>query len=570
MNTQHNLISVLSALNVNAYFGVTGGGIIDLVRYLPPWSHAQSDQFYFNINEYLAGFSPIGYYLATKKPAACLVTTGAAEKLAGCGASDARFMGVPALYLFPLNQKNAERSAPLQDVSVFGMNIIAQYKAEFGEDVVIIDDVTTLCDKILTVQKILVNSRPAIVFFYPEILPQCATLKLPLISQEASVVDTQGLNTFIKKLANLSSSARIILYLSEEVGFNSQHWQLIADFADKLNAAVVYSVNGSNAAIGTLQRNLGHVLLGANQSALDVWQNFNDDDILVCLGIDVGEYYLNLQKLNAPKVWLFSNKKNTYGKIADSYQHRFTGEYYQIDGDIFANLSDFLAKSKSLNFTVINNTHLVNKVTNRSVNIDNAKQTDLIAFYEKLNKLWQPNTIAFDDICTAYRDRQAILPQPNPNVQFFTASQGSAMGSAFGMAVGAASADTRKKTFVFSGDGCFRYYAGCLSETVNLGLVVFIFRNDSYGFVKNFNDIFLLDADSQTNYYHCDLNSINYQTLSTSMGWDYFLLDLDLKNFTDIMNHAYKEAKCSILVEIKIKAEQTVGYNFRYDNLLKS
>ena len=47
---------------------------------------------------------------------ASIVTTGAAEKIVGCGATDARFLNIPALYILPLNNHTAEAKYPLQDV----------------------------------------------------------------------------------------------------------------------------------------------------------------------------------------------------------------------------------------------------------------------------------------------------------------------------------------------------------------------------------------------------------------------------------------------------------------------
>ena len=79
------------------------------------------------------------------------MTTGAAEKLVSSGASDARFMGVPAVYLLPLNTRASQDTAPMQDVSARGMNLFAQYQAEFGDDVVLINKVGLLADKLAAV-----------------------------------------------------------------------------------------------------------------------------------------------------------------------------------------------------------------------------------------------------------------------------------------------------------------------------------------------------------------------------------------------------------------------------------
>jgi acetolactate synthase-1/2/3 large subunit len=79
---------------------------------------------------------------------------------------------------------------------------------------------------------------------------------------------------------------------------------------------------------------------------------------------------------------------------------------------------------------------------------------DLIELYQCLDMLWQPNSIGFDDVCVAYRDRQSIIDRPNPNIRFYNLNQGSAMGGAFGLGLGAKLANFSQQVFIFSGDSC--------------------------------------------------------------------------------------------------------------------
>jgi acetolactate synthase-1/2/3 large subunit len=74
---------------------------------------------------------------------------------------------------------------------------------------------------------------------------------------------------------------------------------------------------------------------------------------------------------------------------------------------------------------------------------------DLVELYRHLDTLWQPNSIGFDDVCVAYRDRQSIIDRPNPNIRFYNLSQGSAMGGAFGLGLGAKLADFSQQVFIF-------------------------------------------------------------------------------------------------------------------------
>src|SRR5207302_6119725 len=73
------------------------------------------------MGEYVAGYVPLGYYLASGRVAGCITTTGAATKLGGSGLTDAKLHNIPAVYIVALNSTMSIGLAPLQDVSVHGM-----------------------------------------------------------------------------------------------------------------------------------------------------------------------------------------------------------------------------------------------------------------------------------------------------------------------------------------------------------------------------------------------------------------------------------------------------------------
>ena len=562
MDGNQVLLNGLHDIGIRCFFGVNGGGIIHLAKYLESGMTSASKQMFFTLNEYLSGFAPIGHYLATGKIAACLVTTGAAEKLVSSGASDARFMGVPAVYLLPLNTRASQDTAPMQDVSARGMNLFAQYQAEFGDDVVLINKVGLLADKLAAVVNTLSKFRPAFIFFYPDVLCEKAKYT-PLTLAKPAWEAAAQVDALINNLRQIDKTTRIILFVAEEAGVHQVNPKIIAQFADRLSASVLFSVNGSNAATQTIARNLGHILLGGNTSAVRLWQTINQTDILICLGFDVGEYVLNLKPIVVKQCYCFTNKVKAYGQKNNHYAYRVQGAYHQINGNIETSLSYFIQHTANIFLEEKKNPlTLINDLP--SIEIDSTKYIDLILFYRKIDALWQPNTIAFDDVCTAYRDRQAILPNPNPNAFFYTANHGSAMGSAFGLGVGAAITNVKSQTFVFSGDGCFRYYVGSMSETAALGLVVFVFCNQVFGIVKSALSHILGDVNPKR--YHDCVQPIDYQKISTGMGWKYHCLLPDLTNLSEIMSDAYGKTKQSIFVEVCVHPDQVIGENYRYDN----
>src|SRR5207302_10727883 len=121
---------------VTAYAGVNGGGLIHVAKHLEPLSDlsqaTDGAPRMLTMGEYVAGFVPLGYYLASGRIGGCITTTGAATKLGGSGLTDAKLHNIPAVYLVALNSTMSIGQAPLQDVAIHGMNIVPQLHAELG------------------------------------------------------------------------------------------------------------------------------------------------------------------------------------------------------------------------------------------------------------------------------------------------------------------------------------------------------------------------------------------------------------------------------------------------------
>src|SRR5256712_13325105 len=112
------------------------------------------------MGEYVAGFVPLGHWLASGRIAGCVTTTGAATKLGGSGMTDAKLHNIPAVYLIALNSTISIGNAPLQDVSEYGMNVVPQLQAELGAGCVGIDNINRLEDDLKRAQHMLKRTKP--------------------------------------------------------------------------------------------------------------------------------------------------------------------------------------------------------------------------------------------------------------------------------------------------------------------------------------------------------------------------------------------------------------------------
>jgi acetolactate synthase-1/2/3 large subunit len=190
---------------------------------------------------------------------------------------------------------------------------------------------------------------------------------------------------------------------------------------------------------------------------------------------------------------------------------------------------------------------------------------DFIGFYEALDKSWRPHSIGFDDVCTAYKDRQYVTQRPHPHIPFHTVHDGSAMGGAFGLGVGAKIGDPSLHTFVFSGDGCWRLFGGSLAEAAGLDLRLFIINNGTYAIVDKGLEVVIPEVDKRR--YHGKLAGVDFVGAARAHGWEGFRLRPDLSNLAEIMEACYTPTGQSILVDVPVDPDQVIGLNPRLLNL---
>ncbi len=566
MNLNQVIIDFFYELGIKDYFGVTGGGLIQFLKCIPPHQIATNDEPRFlNLSEYAAGYAPLGYYLSTHRIAACVATTGAAQRLISNGVSDARFMSIPALYLLSLSSEASNDTYPIQDVSTHGMNIVSRFKQEFGDDVFVIDSNSSYSDIFDSVHQTLLNSRPAVIFFRPEVLCRPYDQKYIVTDRSLPSPNDNLLRELISALEGLTSRSRVVVFCCSETSITNLHTALFSSFINKIHADVIYTVNGDNTATFTAENNLGHIMLGANDAAYSAWGNINSNDLIICLGVDVGEYAINMQHFPQARAFYISQYINAYGQINNSYDHLFDEKVTQLSSPISDTLKRFLELTESISFS--DHAHFDNALDDLPKHsFSEPKQhVDLVDFYKQLDSQFMPNSLGFEDVCIAYRDRQAILKNPNKNIRFHSSNHGSAMGGAFGIAVGAAIADPLSKVFLFSGDGCFRLYGGALAEARQLNMTLFIMNNQELSIIHDGCNHII--NDDETFYYHEFLEPINWVNLAEGFGWRGVSLLPDLSNLSDIMMMSYDQSPISILVDVPIDCTQVIGKNFRYKSL---
>lgn len=563
------LVDILRRWGVTFYAGVNGGGLIHVNKHLESFDSLEQAgdgvPRMLTMGEYVSGFAPHGHWYATGRVAGCVTTTGAATKLGSSGITDAKLQNIPAVYLVALNSTSSIGKAPLQDVSEDGANIVPQLRAELGEGCVVIDDPHTLEESLRRAQRVLLARKPVAIAFHPDVLSKPTDADVPPVAK-LRTARARDIDAFMAEFPEVSRGRRVILYVSGEAASSPGVPELVARLARVLRAPTVWSANGANAVASDHPYAYGQISFGGNDRASELWTSVGPDDVVLALGFDPGEYALNLKRIEAGWLWHLSDLAEPWGHRGGEFRHRVGGEYRRVRGDIARALGEILPRLEAADLGDRREPATYADLNTREVWRDvAADRVDLVEFYQRVHRLWRPNSIGFDDTCIAYKDRGYVTQRPHPGIRFWTNNDGSAMGAGFGLGVGAKCGDPSLHTFVFTGDGCWRLFGGALADAQHLELRVFIVNNGTYGIVDKGLEVVVPDVPKRR--YHSRLRPIDFVAAAKAHGWDAVRLSPDLADLEDVMDACYERRGRSMLIDLPVDPDQVVGLNPRLHNL---
>ncbi|MCP3060358.1 thiamine pyrophosphate-dependent enzyme [Myxococcus sp. K38C18041901] len=566
------LLSALRAWGVKLCTGVTGGGLLHFLQNLEPHPgqreapSAEESPRFFTLGEYAAGFVPLGSYLATGELGCCLATTGAATKLVACALSDAKVHDLPAVFVVPLSSAKTQGLSPLQDTSVLGSNIVPQLQAELPGGVFVLDQPTHVLSQLRQAQHRLEQSKPIVLVIEPTLLKlstgeeTCAFS--PLRPPEPK---PEQLRTFVKTFHAAAKGRRIVILAGEELARVPLAPKLTTRLCEQLGASLVWSINGANGVERQNPWGHGYISFGGNDAAMEVWRSLGEDDVLLVLGACPDEYTVNLQPYPAGKTFVLTSIEEGYGQVDGSFAHRARHEFHQwvtpLDSALHA-LVEHLEQHPTRTRRAI---HAPANLNHTPRSPPRPGFVDMRQLFSRLDNLWAPGTLGFDDVCLSYKDRQYVTQRPHPNARFFSLYRSSAMGNVLGLCVGARLSSPDSHIVGFTGDGCFRLFSGCLSEARNLDLLLFVLDNASYGLVEQALPTILPGLPASRG--HSQLTPLEFGDVARACGWVAFDLNPELTNLDAILSLHRARTGQSILVTIPADSEQVLGLNPRAGNL---
>ncbi|MGN7884593.1 thiamine pyrophosphate-dependent enzyme [Dyadobacter sp. 22481] len=567
LDSYQTIINTLNNWGIRLYAGVNGGGVIHLLKYLDPLDQgAIETPSFLTIGEYTAGFIPLGYYLGSGKIAASVATTGAATKLICCGLSDAKLHDIPAVYVVPVSNGSTAGFSPLQDTTAYGSNIVMQLRAELPESVFVLDNQITLTEQLSLAKAQLDRSKPVVLVLDNEGLSVSQTgPDIPTAVTDIPVIENHYSEAFLDAFRRETEGKRVVIFVGEEMARYPNATDLTTRLSKVLHGATIWSINGANAVSRDNPYGYGYISFGGNDRAISLYNSLGDSDVLLVVGACPDEYTVNFKKIPASATFHFSNISQAYGFVDNSLRHVVEGRYYQMHAPLDSSLQTLIDDIAERPFT-----NIPTEPAPRNLNdlpFDNARgnYADMAALYQRLDQWWPQGSIGIDDTCLAYKDRQYVTQRPNNNIRFYSLYRGSAMGGAFGVAIGAKLADPDRQVFLFTGDGCFRLFSGSLAEVSSLGLVVFLLNNETFGIVEQ--GLRKVLPDVGTAYYHSRLDAVDYCAIARANDWDAIRLAPDLGNLEEILRKVNDRPSRSMLIEVPVDPNQVLGKNPRLKNL---
>jgi acetolactate synthase-1/2/3 large subunit len=566
-DSYQTIIQTLNNWGIRLYAGVNGGGVIHLLKYLDPLDQgAVEAPSFLTIGEYTAGFIPLGYYLSSGRIAASVATTGAATKLICCGLSDAKLHDIPAVYIVPVSNGSTAGFSPLQDTTAYGSNIVMQLRAELPGSVFVLDNPITLNEQLTLAREQLDRSKPVVLVLDNEGLSISETDSgFPAAVPDSAVREDHYPDAFLAAFREEAEGKRVVIFVGEEMARYPNAPELTTRLSAALHAATIWSINGANAVSRDNPYGYGYISFGGNDKAISLYNSLGENDVLLVVGACPDEYTVNFKKISASATFHFSNIPQAYGFVDNSLRHVVEGRYYQMHAPLDSSLRTLIDAASERPFTSIPMEQAPRDLNDLPFDNVRGNYADMAALYQRLDQWWPEGSIGIDDTCLAYKDRQYVTQRPNNNIRFYSLYRGSAMGGAFGVAIGAKLADPDRQVFLFTGDGCFRLFSGSLGEVSNLGFVVFLLNNETFGIVEQ--GLRKVLPDVGTAHYHSRLDAVDYCAIARAHNWDAVRLAPDLGNLDEILSKVNDRPSRSLLIEVPVDPNQVLGKNPRLKNL---
>ncbi|MDR0859392.1 MAG: biosynthetic-type acetolactate synthase large subunit [Oscillospiraceae bacterium] len=473
------VIETLIAHGVTDVFGYPGGAVLELYNEL--YSRSDRLRHILSCHEQGASHAADGYARATGRPGVVIATSGPGATNLVTGIATAYLDSSPLIAITGNVSSNLIGKDSFQEVDIAGITMPVtkhNYIVKRAED---IED--TLCEAF----QIACSGRPGPVLVDITKDAQIAEVEFYGGSPKALfAVPETDLDAFEKASKLIDESEKPYIYCGGGV-ISSGAGKLLADFAERIDAPVGFSMMGLSAMDCDNPRKLGMTGMHGTYPAIKMNE---EADLIIAVGVRFSD------RATGDKDEYRKNTKIVHIDIDDAEINK----NISCDVDIVGNISESLS---ALCKVVKKSSHAEwNALAENYKREAEAKFTGGFnprSIIRAVQKFTGKNTIVATDVGQHQMWVAQYYRFSNPRT-FLTSGGLGTMGFGMGAAIGASSANGAARTVLFTGDGSFHMNLNEFATAVRykLPIVVIVMNNNVLGMVRQWQTLFYEKRYSQT------------------------------------------------------------------------
>ena len=475
-----DLIDKLKKRKVDTFFGVQGGACARLIEDVIK----SGGRYYPVLNEQAAGYAAHGYYLATKKTAGLILTTGPGFTNAISGIAACYYDNIPLIVLVGQVPQSLKKASQFKTKMVgfqeiphlrLGQNIADKVfciNSENNYKKFIKNDLNTIVEKVSII----------------EVLDDVQRFK---IKKEITISKSKKIKSkkikFIKKtFIKLNKQNNLLFTLG--AGFSrSKQLKINLKLLNKLKIPSVVTW-GAQEIVKKIKLNYG---IFGEQSPGVGNKHIEESELIICLGASLLQHQAGKIKKNfAPKAKIFfvNNNLNECMRAKKQFGKRLT--YFHCEIDNF--LNSFLREYKIRNLPKT-------KVRTKNILSTKIDKTPVAIISHIFNEIDKKSSIIFSDagatLSWSYQAANILGKKCSP---IYTSFNLHAMGYANCAGFGAVTT-SKKNIFVVIGDGSVPMNSQELAWANKFKIKFIVIDNKGYGIIrqtqKQFYKSFFIGSD---------------------------------------------------------------------------
>lgn len=529
------VIETLLEQGIDTIFGYPGGTVLNI--YDEIYKASDKIKHYVTAHEQGATHAADGYARATGKTGVVIATSGPGATNLVTGIATAYLDSTPLVAITGNVATNLIGRDSFQEVDIAGVTMpITKHNY-------IVKDVARLADVLREAFEIANSGRPGPVLVdIPKDIQMAETEFTPSKIVKNEKEYKNGVTAFAKAMELLSKAKRPFIYAGGGVLISDATKELM-EFAEKIDAPIGSSMMGLSAVDSGNPRVLGMTGMHGKFASSKVMSN---SDLLIAIGTRFSDRATGNKKefCKGRKILHIDIDPAEIGKNIPAYVS-LIGDVKLVLNKLNKNLATQLKPDWKKEIEEIKN------CADSHLEMDRSRLNPQ-SIIETVNKFANDDTVIATDVGQHQMWTAQYYKFTTPRT-FLTSGGLGTMGFGMGAAIGAA-IGTKKKSVLFTSDGCFHMNLNEMATAVsyNLPIIIIVLNNNALGMVRQWQTLFFGKRYSNTT-----LNrKTDYVALAQAFGAKGKKMDT-IEEMEETIKWAF-EQDGPVLIEAKIDSNEKV------------